>query len=201
VAQIPFLAGDAALKEIRWAKEHGAVGIHKRGVECGGLPANDRLFWPAYSLAGELDLPICIHVGSEWRPRATNLTLEPFANGFEGLQAFRSLVDGKISDRFPDLRVGFIEFGSAWLPHIFPFIRTEKTLADLNFFVTCEAGEDIGYITKTSGDDYLLLGSDYTHADRASVRDAHGQLLDRTDISSETKLKITETNAKRFYPI
>lgn len=199
VAMIPYLATSEALAEVRWAKEHGAVGLFKRGVECGHLPAADPVFWPVYKLASELDLPMCIHVGAEWRPQNNNLTRFPFPDGFEGQQAFRSLVDQKIPQRFPDLRVGFIEFGSAWLPHIFPFIRSNETLESCNFWVTCEVSEDLGYIISKVGDDRLMVGSDYSHADRASVKDAHGRVHSRDDIGESSAQKLTISNAKEFY--
>jgi hypothetical protein len=111
------------------------------------------------------------------------------------------LVDGKVPDRFPGLRVGFIEFGSAWLPHIFPFISCKKSLEELGFWVTCEVREDIGYIVSKVGDERLMVGSDYTHGDRASVRGAHQLILERTDITSANALRITTTNAREFYGI
>ena len=56
---VPSVADlDAALAEIRWAKEHGAVGVMKKGdPDFGRWPA-DPYFFPLYEEAQRLDLPI-----------------------------------------------------------------------------------------------------------------------------------------------
>ena len=49
------------------------------------------------------------------------------------------------------------------------------------------------------GDDNLVVGSDYTHGDRASVLDAHPKILERGDINGNSALKITSENARALY--
>jgi predicted TIM-barrel fold metal-dependent hydrolase len=63
-AQAPLLSIDEAVAELRFARDHGACGVMKKGVECGGRAASDPYFFPFYEEAERLDLPICIHQGN-----------------------------------------------------------------------------------------------------------------------------------------
>ena len=60
----PLQNMDETPKELRFAKEHGACGVLKKGDrEAGKWPA-DAYFFPLYEEAERLDLPICFHTGS-----------------------------------------------------------------------------------------------------------------------------------------
>ena len=61
VAILPLLNIDKAVEEVRWAKDHGACGVFKKGIECGDRAASDPYFFPVYDEAARLDLPVCIH--------------------------------------------------------------------------------------------------------------------------------------------
>ena len=61
-AVLPWLNQDAAVEEVRWAKEHGACGIFKRGFDI-DRKVTDPHFFPVYEEASRLDMPICIHTG------------------------------------------------------------------------------------------------------------------------------------------
>ncbi len=211
VAMIPYSAMPEALEEMRWAKEHGAVGIFKLGVEAGGSAASDPCFLPAYELAADLDLAVCIHQGGGWTPITPQLSSFPRgdAETFPVLAAFSSMLGSKLFERVPGLRVGFIEASAAWLPHLLGrngwnwqsgWADRPQSLADLRFYVTCETYEDIPYlINVVGGDDNLVVGSDYTHGDRASVLDAHPKIQQRNDIDEKSAIKITGDNARTLY--
>lgn len=211
VAIIPYRSMPDALDEIRFAKENGAVGIFKLGIETGGLAASDPYFFPAYELAADLELPLCIHQGGGYT--GTVSFLRTFPGGeretFPVVAAFSFFLGSDISERFPRLKVGFIESGAAWLPHVLgragwtwdkePAQR-DRRLSDLGYFVTCEIYEDIPYILNVvGGDENLFVGSDYTHGDRSSVLDVHQLMSERSDIDDKVALKLTSENARRFY--
>jgi hypothetical protein len=211
VALIPYRSMPDALEEIRFAKDNGAVGIFKLGIETGGLAASDPYFFPAYELAADLDLPLCIHQGGGFT--GTVSFLRTFPGGerdtFPVISAFSFLLSSDIPKRFANLKVGFIESGAAWLPHVLgrggwtwdkaPAQR-DRRLADLGYFVTCEIYEDIPYIMNVvGGDENLFVGSDYTHGDRSAVLDVHQLICNRPDIDDKTALKLTSENARRFY--
>jgi len=212
VALIPYSSPADAVTELQWAKEHGAVGIFKRGIECGGRTAADHFFDRAYEVAADLDLPVCIHQAQQWTPNQAPYSQNPVDRGdsFPVVAAFSSLLDGKIWERFPGLRFGFIESSAAWLGYLlgragWPVKRGEartRSLAELNFFVTVEVYEDIPYLIDIAGgEDNFVVGSDYCHGDRASVIDAHQVLIGRPDIDDKASLKITSENARSLYAL
>lgn len=211
IAMIPYISMPDALDEIRYAKEHGAVGLFKLGVDSGGRAAADPYFFPAYELAADLDLALSIHSGTGYVP--VQGALSQFPIGIEGLYpvlaAFAGLLGAKVSERIPKLRVGFIESSSAWLPYLLGTAGwrwdtassdRSRTLADLRFYITCETGEDLSYLINVAGDDdSFVIGSDYTHGDRYAVVDAHRKVAERTDIDEKSGLKITSENARVLY--
>lgn len=213
VALIPYLSPEIALTEIAFAKEHGACGICKIGFEC-ERPAGDPYFLPFYRRAAELDLAVCVHTGSGWSPvdRAVGvLPIGDASGGMQVIQAFSSLLSAKVHEKVPELRVGFIESGAAWLPYVLGqagwnqnsgWTGKGPALEHLRFYVTCETYEDVPYLLTAAGaSKNLVVGSDYSHGDRASVRDAHQQIIDRNDLDDVSKVNITEHNARALYSL
>lgn len=205
VAMVPFASPSDALEEMLWAKEHGAVGVFKRGVEGLDRAAADPWFFPAYELAAQLNLPVCIHTGSAFEPPVGRTTSTPRGHhqNFDLFKAFTALVARAIPARFPGLRFGFIENCAAWTPHLLRVTgasRKGETLASLNFFVTAEADEDIPYIaSRAGGEDNLFIGTDYSHTDRAAQREAHKLVVERGDLREDQMRKLTSDNARAFY--
>jgi hypothetical protein len=71
-----------------------------------------------------------------------------------------------------------------------------------NLYVTCQVDEDLPYILTQTGEDNLLVGSDFTHGDSAQeldFRNRLGERADRGEISHDVVRKITEDNPKAFY--
>ena len=104
----PLRLLDRAFEEMAFGKEHGAVGIHLRGVEH-GMFLSDPYFFPLYERAQELDLAIVVHIGSSirktevpplvaWCPPAFLNQLNPL------LTAFYAVISSDFDDRFPRLR-------------------------------------------------------------------------------------------------
>ena len=78
-AVLPLLQPDKAVEELRWAKEHGACGIFKRGFDL-DRKVTDPHFFPVYEEASALELPLCIHTGhplpgSNWNRWGNRLCL------------------------------------------------------------------------------------------------------------------------------
>ena len=71
-----------------------------------------------------------------------------------------------------------------------------------NFYITCQVDEDLAYILKYTGEDRLLVGSDYTHAD-ASQEFGFPQILqqraDRGEVPQSAVQKILNENGRAFY--
>jgi uncharacterized protein len=214
VAQAPMLDMDEAVKELRFAKDHGACGVMKKGVECGDRSAADPYFHPLYEEAERLDLPICIHQGIG-DPGSSNTT-EGVArmSVLNVLSAFASLAGAKIPDKYPKLRFGFIEAGASWIPFLIKDLgmrgNAEKAgydfktefLAHNRFYVTCDTEDDIGYLLNFGAEDYLMLGTDYSHVDQSAELRAHQVLMNMAEsgqFSTVAAAKIVGDNGKRFY--
>src|SRR5262249_28696217 len=70
--------------------------------------------------------------------------------------------------------------------------------------VSCEAGEElIGCFVEHVGDDYLVMATDYPHADAAEKFPDHtvGELANNTHVSEATRRKILWANPARLYGI
>ena len=67
---------ERTIEELRFAKEHGACGVLKKGDEEAGYWPAESYFYPLYEEAQRLDMPMCFHVAaatqgscrwSDWR--------------------------------------------------------------------------------------------------------------------------------------
>ena len=213
VAIPPLRSVEDSVTEIKWAKDHGAVGLFFRGLEK-DRNLDDPYFFPIYKTAMELELPICIHTGSG-SPVLSNLfNLErhsAFASGrIPPIIAFRNLVANKIPELFPTLKFGFIEASAGWVPYLLHALRrqlqprwAELSNGDLlkryRFYVACEADEDIGYLAKYIGEDNLIIGSDYGHRDPSEEKELVKTMKSREDIPAFLTDKILSDNPRSFY--
>jgi predicted TIM-barrel fold metal-dependent hydrolase len=216
---------DEAVQELKAAKEHGAVGVLKKGDEEAGKWPVDPYFFPLYEEAQRLDMPICFHLGSgtPWFPPAREVSYGGFLRlTLPVVHAFHSLLSHKIPDQFPTLRWGFIEAGASWIPFVYNHLdRTllaqhgrnggaeangaasaENLLRANRMYVTCQVDEDLPYLLQFTGADNILMGSDYTHADQSQELDWPRLLKERADrgeIPQSLLPKVTYENPRTFY--
>lgn len=224
----PTMTMDEALEELRFARDHGACGVMKKGDREGGFWANDSYFFPLYEEAERLDMPICFHTGSgvpDFTP-ARQFTFSRFYRiGLPVVHALQSLILHGVPAQFPRLRFGFIEATASWVPFVLYDLRRnltrnrerpdsvlrggrqnyqvpEDALAKNRMYVSCQVDEDLPYIMKYTGEDNLLMGSDYTHNDAAQEMDFMRLLQERADmgdIPQSAVKKITQLNPRAFY--
>jgi predicted TIM-barrel fold metal-dependent hydrolase len=170
---------------------------------------------PLYEEADKLDVPICIHTGSDGQGNG----LSPTA--LDAVVAFTPLVSSGILNQFTRLRVGFIEAGAAWVPFLLSneaganrrqhlqadgLQRTLDVDYDLlqrsRIYVACQSHDDLPYILKFGTEDYLMVGTDYTHADQSAellALDIVEQRGASGEIAPEVVRKILDDNPRRFY--
>jgi predicted TIM-barrel fold metal-dependent hydrolase len=211
VALLPLLSMDEALKEARFAKENGACGIFIRGLE-GERRLSDAYFFPLYEEAARLDLPICVHSATG------SFTVHDFfvdESGFNKFKlavvgAFHSLLFDGIPERFPKTRWGFIEVSSQWVPYaIHDFARRaerrgqpvdkSEVLRRNHIYVAVQTDDDIRYVLEYSGEDALVIGTDYGHNDTSSEILALRKLKDDGNVPSHVVKKILDDNARALY--
>ncbi len=204
VAVLPFLNIEACIQELRWCKEHGAVGFLARGIE-GDRVLAEPYFFPVYHEASRLDMPLCIHTGPGCPAFSgvidTRITGPFVASRTLPIMAAQTLISNRIPEQFPDLRIGFIETGASWVPYVLHHVErdwgSKKKLdvphlgpdlfRDYRMFVACESDEDIPYLAQIIGEDHLITGTDYGH---------HGDQLPTIDpITGENRTRGGDTTS------
>jgi predicted TIM-barrel fold metal-dependent hydrolase len=208
----PLKSIDETVRELRFGKENGAVGVFFRGIER-DRTLDDPYFFPIYEEASRLDLPICVHTGAGC-PSWTNIFDVDRNSSFPHIRmlpliAFRDIVANKIPARFPGLRFGFIEAGAFWVPYVLHALkrlfRTDAAewgpglFAENRIYVACEADEDITYLARYIGEDHLVIGSDYGHNDPSEERELVATLRAREDVPEPLVDKILRDNPRRLY--
>jgi len=205
---------EESIKEMRFGKEHGAVGVMFRGLE-GDLSVAEPYFYPIYEEAQRLDLPICIHTGPG-SPTLTGMVDNSIAGNLTSVRllpvmAFHDLVTNKIPEKYPDLRIGFIETNSSWVPFMAHFLNRRfkngrmawgpQFWKENRLYVACEADEDLPYILQYTGEDNMISGSDYGHGDPSAEPELVHTLRAREDVEPAVIEKILCDNPKRFYAL
>jgi len=211
---LPYLMLDEALVQMRTAKEHGAVAVFMRPLE-GDRSMLDPYFYPIYQEASRLDMAIAVHIANG---NLANCELvKSFPGGSGGFYTFRvptvascaMLLMSELPQVFPNLRWGFIEASAQWLPWVYHEAARrsaglgnkfpEDPFTEYNIFVTCQTDDDIPYILKYSGENSLVIGTDYGHTDTSSELDAISIFQGQSGISQDNKDRILHYNPKTLY--
>lgn len=222
VGIIPVQDIRAAVEEARRAAlELGFRGIFVRPNPVKGRTLDDSYYDPLYGTVQDLGIPLMVHEGSgAYLPTAgadrfpgqwffTHTVSHPF----EQMLACLSLTCKGVLEKFPQLKVVFLESGAGWLPYW--LWRMDEHYEKLRFqvpwlkmkpseyfrrqcYISCEPDEDnLGAIVQSVGEERVLFASDYPHWD-SIFPGAPKALLDRTDLSIEAKRKILGENALRL---
>jgi len=173
----------------------------------------------------ELDrsgLPICVHMGMSYPPflEVCNGLLAAHGIGMSlpGMMGFVAIVGYGMLDRYPNLKIGFLEFGAEWilymvprLDHYLPIDRSQmpiknelsqKTIEEQaksgRIFIAGEAGDTmLLQEIDLLGEDQILYSSDLPHGE--GRHDAAKEILAREDITDSQKRKILYGNAVKFF--
>lgn len=200
----------ASIEELRFGKEHGAVGFFKRAYEQGKTVDNPYYF-PLYQEAERLGLSVCIHTGGP----GLETGVRP------QIGCFPQLALNGIPQRFPNLRFGVIEAMASWVPYVLADLHAKKSYSgilstyaerpmalqadffrDNRFYVTAQTSDDVPYLLRFGTDDSLMIGTDYSHDDQSGVIGALKFIEDLADegcISTDAARKILVDNPKAFY--
>jgi len=210
VALPPMHSPNLIREEMKFAKDNGACGIFVRGLECDKAIGDPR-FYPLWEIASDLDMPICMHSGNgsafhhDFFESDTSFTKFKLAV----VGAFHTLIEKKIPAKFPNVRWGFIEVSAQWVPYVLcdledRFRRNgwdwfENPLKENNMYVACENTDHLDYIVKYSGEDNLVIGTDYGHHDPSSEVMAVKLLRADDRLAPGVADKILEDNARALY--
>jgi predicted TIM-barrel fold metal-dependent hydrolase len=212
----------ATTEAVRATEKLGASGVMLLGTFGEDLLDSPRVS-PLLDELNKREIPVAVHLG--WScPPLSSLYHKLFQSAIMPVSvpvfmAFLSVIAGGILDRFPNLRFGFFEVGSLWVPYWLErmdhFYEVRDRLPDVHYqaekkpsdymregrlFVNCEVDEKwLPMVIEAIGEDALLYASDMPHGDR--VPDSVQILRNRSDIPSSAKRKILRDNALRFYGI
>lgn len=216
---VPVQIPEEAAKEIRRAG--GEEGVAAVFMPLLNIPMGNRHYHPIYDAAQEMGLPILLHVtGTEnvyhGSPVVAGGWPESYAERYVSLSQVGeanliSLVFSGVLERFPDLKVLFVEFGCGWiLPTMW---RMNKAWRGVRFDVPWVKKSPVDYINEhvristqpldeperpdqlksmidLIGDHLLCFATDYPHWDN----DMPGMSLRM--LSDESRRKIFVDNAK-----
>ncbi|HEY7060544.1 MAG TPA: amidohydrolase family protein [Chloroflexota bacterium] len=219
VAILPLADPPAAVRELeRAAGDLGAVGAMMH-TEVSRRNVADEEYWPIYAMAQRLNLPIAYHAhgsgsGDTYRWR-NFLGVHTWSHLPEQLITAASVAYGGVLERFPDLRVAFLEAGVGWVPFWLEHLdeewekrkfdaplltdRPSAYLTNGRCWYSCEPEEKtIPYVAQWIGEDQIIYASDYPHWDGGWPHSVD-TLLERDDLSDTLKRKILGDNALRYY--
>jgi predicted TIM-barrel fold metal-dependent hydrolase len=209
---VPTLDLDAAVAELRFAKDHGAVGVCVRPFD-GELMMLDPYFYPIYASAEDLDLAVAVHIANG-DPTLVNILRTRFSL-LDGFSMFRfptvlacyGLLRSELPSLFPRLRWGFIEASAQWVPWVLHELARRDgvvyTAEDNPFrrdrvFVAMQTDDDHDYIEGQVGTDTLVIGTDYGHTDTSSEVDAISIFRGST-VDSGAQRRVLSVNPARLY--
>jgi uncharacterized protein len=224
VALFPQQDPPEAAKEIRRAvKELGCVGASTKTVGL-QLPLGHRFYDPIYKEAQDLGCVIGVHgtrngaheLGAGMFDTFTEVHTVAFPVGI--FQQFTSMIFQGVLERFPKLRVAFLEIGCTWLPYWLdrmdehwekrgkietPDLKRppSECVRDRSVYFSVEAGEKL--IPETLnyvGEEHFVFASDIPHWDNEFPENLH-KLIAREDISASAKEKILAKNARAMYKL
>jgi len=220
VALLPMQAPEACAAELRRA-------VRELGL-CGAMLAadgthllGDSKFFPLYEEAERLGTMIGIHAsGSHLGGAGVDLfpqfiQAHTCSHAFGQMRQLTSMIFEGVPERFPNLRIAYLEAGCGWAPYWMERMDDEyakraseapalkKKPSDYirggNIYFSCEADEWLlGPAVKLVGENQIVYASDFPHWDN-SYPQSIDEIRDRGDLSDTQKQKLLGDNARRLY--
>jgi predicted TIM-barrel fold metal-dependent hydrolase len=182
----------------------------------------DNSFTPVWDELHRSGLPLCVHMGMSYPPflSVCNGLLAAHGIGMSlpAQMAFVAIAGHGMLDRYPNLKVGLLEFGAEWilymvarLDHYLPIDRSQMPIKDEvprrsiedyaksgRIFIAGEADDKmLRQEIELLGEDQILYSSDLPHGE--GRHNAAKQILARADITETQKRKILYDNAVKFF--
>lgn len=221
IAMVPLQDVTLACKELnRAVSKLGLVGAMVPSYYRAGPPnPGERYYDPFYAEAQRLGVPVCIHatgsVAGDTSRYVHFLQIHLLSHVIEQMNAVTATVIGGVFERFPTLKVGFMEAGCGWVPfwleHMddefakrrreVPWLKQKPSeyIANCPAYFGVEPEEKLLPIAiREVGADRFIFASDYPHWD-SDWPNTVRTLSERTDVSDEDRQKIMCDNALTFY--
>lgn len=222
IAAIPVQDGNLAAQEARRAVEKlGAVGLGLPPNHYGSMP-DHRHFDPIYAEAVRLDVPVCFHMivntagisGAGFDRYNQFLWRTMVSFPFEMMMDCAAMICYGVFERFPNLRAGYFEGGSGWIPFWFDrmheyyeFLGHEMNipvepieyLRRGNVYFSCAPEETtLTHTVAQIGADRIMFASDYWHFD-CEFPGTVAKIADRPELSDDVKAQILSGTAAQFF--
>ncbi len=218
---------EEAIAEVQRARNKlGFVAVCLRPNPLRSRNWHDPVYDPFWAACQDLDIPVCFHeaqasllpqaVAERFRhePDKSWTMSHVASHPMEQMYVALCLISGGVLQRFPKLRVAFLEANCSWIPFWLwrmddhyearkEWVSRELPMKPSEYFkrqcfASIEAGEDVGrYTVDWLGDDNIIFSTDYPHFDSA-----YPQAVDTflsLPMAPETKRKILWDNCARLY--
>lgn len=123
---IPNVGVETSVKELQRAKKEGYKGVAISAWPSGGdnLRPEDDPFWQT---AAEIDMPVSIHLllaaqQTKFGASGKGSVAIGASSLMFSMPIMVELIFQGVFDRFPKLRIGFIECGTGWIPHFLEMV-------------------------------------------------------------------------------
>ena len=217
MALIPMQDPKAAALELRRAVRE--LDLPGAMIPSTGLPLDvgHEVYWPVYEEAANLGCVLGLHGGSN-----IGIGLDSFTSiqASHILHHPMPLMIGCVSqiynglfDKYPDLRVAYLEGGCAWAVLIAdrmerdrqfmggPARTFDEYLNSGQMLIGCE-GEDssLPYLAKRAGVGAFAYSSDYPHeVDMVAAQHEIDETLESKELTQEEKAAVLGENARKFF--
>ena len=222
VALLPVQDPDAAAKEVRRAvRELGHAGVMLAAD--GNHVLGDARFHGVYEEAQKLDAMVGVHAsgshlggaGVDLFPRF--IQAHTCSHPFGQMRQITSIVFEGVPERFPDLRIAFLEAGAGWAPYWMERMDDEyakraveapalkKKPSDYvrsgKIYFSCEADEWLlPQALKLVGENQIVYASDFPHWDNSFPGNI-AEIRERGDLTDAQKRKVLADNCRRLYKL
>lgn len=220
LAILPFWDIDATVKEAKRTVDKGVKGFSfTEAPHALGLPSFHTDHWdPFLAVAAEAGTPLSLHFGSGGAPVVAPEAPFTAAIALFGLNSQMctiDLVNSRIFEKFPALKVALSEGGIGWMPYILE--RADYTwerhrfytgMADAsrpseifaNNIFGCFIYDDAGLANiDLIGEDNIMFEGDYPHSDSNWPHTREMLAKSLANVPDDTARKIAEGNARRVY--
>lgn len=221
-ALLPLQEVPEAVKELRRAvTELGMVGAMLPAVGL-RLALGDPQYHPVYAEAERLGVMVGVHATVREAAAFGGHLFDSFievhtiSHPFAQMQQLTSIVFQGVLEKYPALRIAFMEAGCTWVPFLVDRLDTEWEMRGAVEAPECKrrpseyvksgrvffhAEEDEQLIPQTAAvlrDDILYYASDYPHWDHHFPRSME-EFVERPDLSESLRRQILRDTALRMY--
>lgn len=217
MAIVPLQYPDEAVTELKRAvkelKMPGAM-LPATGMQ---MQLGHEYYWPVYKAASDLDCALTVHGGANSGLGLDNFNdLKPsrfLHHPVALMRAFISFAYEGVFERFPALKLGFLEGGAGWAVFILDRAQREneffqgpdlaKILASGKVLIGCEGIDmTVPYLLDLIGDKALAWSSDYPHEPGAeAVKHELEETIEDKRLTPSQRTALLYANAERFFKL